>query len=106
MDKAKAYFLLQRLERIIQIEHELPNRFRLQHLNRLKKKFKSSSDSEKLTTSDLTVNIDGLRGGVSDLKEKIFTIKDNMVSISHQHHVSIKFSCLIFFLGRIYKENS
>jgi hypothetical protein len=84
MGSSKAYFLLQRAVRIVELEHELPKRYRIQHLNRLRSKFKSefTAATEEMETNNQTKEtVRTFRERIDGLKQKIDSMKDNMVNL-------------------------
>ena len=83
MGSAKAYFLLQRVLRIIVLEHELPIKMRIQHLNKLKSKYKTdfTTETEELETENQTKEtISTFQSEMEEVKGKIEEIKLSMVS--------------------------
>ncbi len=82
MRSSKAYFLLQRANRIVELEHRLFKRYRIQHLNRLKSKYKTefTSATEELEAAHRTVEtVKTFREQIDEMKKKIGSMKENMV---------------------------
>lgn len=80
---AKAYFLLQRAIRIIEIEQELPKYFRLKHLINLGRTYKNSTVKETPQDIDTVLSsFNNIRCQISDLNEKLRGMKQTMVILS------------------------
>jgi hypothetical protein len=80
---AEAYFLLQRAQRIVELEQKLPKRYRIQHLNRLKIKYKTeikaSSKEHTVKTNTAQDSVNALTVQLSELHESVFNSIENVV---------------------------
>jgi hypothetical protein len=83
---SKAYFLLQRAQRIVGLEHELPKAYRVQHLKRLKLKYQTSKSittgKEKDRPNNATLEmIEQFKEQIDKLFENVADISESMVNI-------------------------